>query len=380
MTVSSSTNKVSYSGNGTTTTFPYTFKIFNDSDLLVILRDTNGTETTQVLNTDYTVSGAGDDSGGNVEMVTAPATGETLVIVRSLDFLQETDYPPNDPFPAEAHEDALDKLTMMVQQIKEITDRSFTYPISYSGGASQEMPEPQADAVIGWKSDGSGLENKTSIGETLVSEFGAELVSSSNATDALSILGLDEDLATLSLPANTTISSFAQTLLDDTDAAAARTTLGITTSGVVQIAHTSISSVVSGTTTLPLDDTIPQQSEGVEAVTLSITPKSASNILLIIVNFSGVRLPDSGGGVALFQDSTSNSLAAIPVGQSNISPVTLVHKMTAGTTSSTTFKVRFGQNSAGTVYLNVQGSGTNPTSRAFGGVSASTMTIIEYVP
>jgi len=78
----------------------------------------------------------------------------------------------------------------MVQQIKEVTDRSFTYPISYSGGASQEMPEPQADAVIGWKSDGSGLENKTSIGETLVSEFGAELVAAADAQAVIDLLGI----------------------------------------------------------------------------------------------------------------------------------------------------------------------------------------------
>jgi hypothetical protein len=118
MTVSSSTSSVSYSGNGSTTVFAYTFKIFEDSDLVVVEKNVNtGVETTKTLTTDYTVSGAGNDSGGNVTFVTAPASGITVTISRSLPLTQETNYVENDPFPAQAHEDALDKLTMLVQQV-----------------------------------------------------------------------------------------------------------------------------------------------------------------------------------------------------------------------------------------------------------------------
>ena len=114
MTVSSSTSSVSYSGNGATTGFSYTFKIFADSDLVVSLKNnTTGVSTTQTLTTDYTVSGAGSDSGGNVTFVTAPPSGNTVIIRRVLPYTQETDYTENDPFPAAAHEDALDKLTML---------------------------------------------------------------------------------------------------------------------------------------------------------------------------------------------------------------------------------------------------------------------------
>ena len=66
MTISSTTVKNSYSANSSTTAFAYTFKIFADTDLQVIIRSSTGTETTKTLTTHYTVSGAGDASGGNV--------------------------------------------------------------------------------------------------------------------------------------------------------------------------------------------------------------------------------------------------------------------------------------------------------------------------
>ena len=125
MTISSSISTVSYSGNGSTTVFAYTFKVFENSDLQVILKDiSTSAEETQTITTDYTVSGAGDDSGGNVTFVTAPASGKTVIIKRVLPFTQNTDYVENDAFPAKAHEDALDKLTMISQQIeRDLIDR-----------------------------------------------------------------------------------------------------------------------------------------------------------------------------------------------------------------------------------------------------------------
>lgn len=126
MTVSTTTNKVSYSGNGSQTVFAYTFKIFADGDLTVIIRSSTGTETIKTLTTHYTVSGAGSSSGGNVTFTSGntPASGDTVVIQRKLSLTQGTDYVANDPFPAESHEDALDRLTFITQQIQEEVDRS----------------------------------------------------------------------------------------------------------------------------------------------------------------------------------------------------------------------------------------------------------------
>ena len=126
MTVSSTTEKNSYSGNSSTTVFAYSFKIFADSDLQVIIRSSTGAETTKTLTTHYTVSGAGDASGGNVTFTSGntPATGETVVIRRGVPQTQAIDYIANDPFPAESHEEGLDRATMTTQQVQEELDRS----------------------------------------------------------------------------------------------------------------------------------------------------------------------------------------------------------------------------------------------------------------
>ena len=125
MTVSTTIIKNSHNGNGSTTTFAYQFKILQDSDLQVIIRSSNGTETTKSLSTHYTVTGAGGNSGtvvftsGNI-----PASGETVVIRRNVPQTQVIDYIANDPFPAETHEEGLDRGTLVAQQISEEADRS----------------------------------------------------------------------------------------------------------------------------------------------------------------------------------------------------------------------------------------------------------------
>ena len=126
MTVSSTTVKNSYSGNGSTTEFAYTFKIFADTDLQVIIRSAAGTETIKTLTTHYTVAGAGDASGGSITFTSGntPASGETVVIIREVPQTQAIDYIANDPFPAESHEEGLDRATMTTQQVQEELNRS----------------------------------------------------------------------------------------------------------------------------------------------------------------------------------------------------------------------------------------------------------------
>ena len=126
MTVSTTIIKNSHNGNGSTTNFAYQFKILQDSDLVVIIRSSTGTETTKTLTTHYTVAGAGDASGGSITFTTGntPASGETVVIRRNIPQTQAIDYIANDPFPAETHEEGLDRTTMIAQQVSEATDRS----------------------------------------------------------------------------------------------------------------------------------------------------------------------------------------------------------------------------------------------------------------
>ena len=126
MTISSTTVKNSYSGNGTLDTFNYTFKVFANADVQVIIRDASATETVKTLTTHYTVTGAGSASGGTIVFTSGniPSATETVVIRRASPQTQAIDYIANDPFPAESHEEGLDRSMMAVQQLQEEVDRS----------------------------------------------------------------------------------------------------------------------------------------------------------------------------------------------------------------------------------------------------------------
>ena len=126
MTISSTTVKNSYSGDGSTTTFSYTFKIFQDSDIQVIIRSSTGTETIKTLTTHYTVTGAGVAGGGSVVFTSGniPTSTQTVVLRRNIPQTQSIDYIANDPFPAESHEEGLDRATMAIQQLQEEVTRS----------------------------------------------------------------------------------------------------------------------------------------------------------------------------------------------------------------------------------------------------------------
>ncbi|MDZ7451633.1 hypothetical protein U5E79_13330, partial [Escherichia coli] len=118
MTVSTEVDHNEYIGNGVTTTFPYTFRIFQSSDLVVQVVDLNENITELILDTDYIVTGAGGYNGGNVILSKALANGYQISISRELPVTQETDLRNQGKFFAEVHEDAFDKLTMLIQQVR----------------------------------------------------------------------------------------------------------------------------------------------------------------------------------------------------------------------------------------------------------------------
>ncbi|EPS8239453.1 hypothetical protein ACWNFV_000549 [Escherichia coli] len=118
MTVSTEVDHNEYTGNGVTASFPYTFRVFKKSDLVVQVIDLDENITVLALDTDYTVTGAGGYNGGNVILSKALANGYQISISRELPVTQETDLRNQGKFFAEVHEDAFDKLTMLIQQVR----------------------------------------------------------------------------------------------------------------------------------------------------------------------------------------------------------------------------------------------------------------------
>ena len=145
---------------------------------------------------------------------------------------------------------------------------------------------------------------------------------------------------------------------------------------LVQVVNVMKGTMVTGTTVMLADDTIPQNDEGIELMTLAVTPTHASNKLLIEVVVASL---DNGNAnylfTALFQDSTSNALAScggIHMPADGARNISFSHYMTTGTTSSTTFKVRAGCNGSGTTTFNGRTGATR-----MGGTLASSITISE---
>lgn len=149
---------------------------------------------------------------------------------------------------------------------------------------------------------------------------------------------------------------------------------------IVQIVNAQTSAQATGSTLIPFDDTIPQNTEGTEFMSLAITPKSTKNKLLIEVTFfASASNASQKWAVALFQDAVANALAAVASSATSAAdyyqttPLTFI--MDAGTVAATTFKVRAGCFSAGSVQFNGQASG-----RLFGAITKSMMKITEYTP
>jgi len=163
-TVLSETTRVKYTCNGTTTVYAYPFKIYEDDDLLAIKALTaTGAETTLVLNTDYTVSGAGVTGGGNLTLTSGSVcpSGYTMTILRNVELTQETDYVDGQAFSAESLENAIDKTALIQQQQAEAIGRAPKLPKT-SSIADIALPNPAASHYIGWNAGATQLENKAS--------------------------------------------------------------------------------------------------------------------------------------------------------------------------------------------------------------------------
>ena len=164
MTLTSTTNKVSYSGNGATVAFSVSFAFWDADDLRVIHRDSDDVETVWTRGTQYTVTG-GDGSTGTVTVSTSPtdytpASGETLTIKSNLSDIQETDLPRGGELPSDSLEQQMDKMVRLIQQKQENLDRAPKFSET-STVTDIEFPDPSASKFIGWNAAATALTNLT---------------------------------------------------------------------------------------------------------------------------------------------------------------------------------------------------------------------------
>lgn len=186
-----------YAATAGQATFIYSFPIFADSDLKVYhtLSGATADDAADILalTTDYTVTGAGDTDGGTVVLNSGAAIGDIITIVRDVPVARTTDYQTAGDFLADTVNDDMDKLVMMVQQQEDsLASRILKFQESSNlSGVSTKLPTPVANEFLRWNAALTALE-------------GVKI----------------EDISGIA------VSTFMQTVLDDTTAAAARTTLG----------------------------------------------------------------------------------------------------------------------------------------------------------
>lgn len=197
MTVSTTTAKVSYTGNGSTTAFAVPFVFFGSGELEVIERTiATGAEVVKTLTTHYTVTG-GDGATGTVTALSAPASTVEWHIRRKTARTQLVDYQANDAFPADTHERALDRAAARDQEIEETVGRALTFPKTDASTLDPELPASvdRAGLYLAFDVDGNPV-------------------------------------ATAGTTSDIVATPFAETLLDDVSAAAMRSTLGLGTAAV----------------------------------------------------------------------------------------------------------------------------------------------------
>lgn len=152
------TSRADYNGNGSTTAFPYTWRITDKNHLEVLVDG-----VAKVVDTDYTVSGVDADAGGNVTFIVAPASGTRVTILRKQPLEQQSDYITGEGFPSERVEKDLDKLAMIGQQQAEQLNRSLHVNKQSSTVDAALTPTSCADKAVVWNATATGFDCSTIV-------------------------------------------------------------------------------------------------------------------------------------------------------------------------------------------------------------------------
>lgn len=186
MTISTTKNKIQYTGDGTTTLFIYDFLVPLASDMLVTV---DGAE----IASGFTINGAGDPSGGNVTFTVAPVDQVVIVLFRAVPLTQEMDLRPYDAFPADAVEDAFDRLTMMIQDVQELVSRAISASITLPEGTTLVWPDYIAGHGVQWAAEEIQLENTATPLATIVADATAQAQAASVSASSALISEINAD-------------------------------------------------------------------------------------------------------------------------------------------------------------------------------------------
>lgn len=174
MAVSTTTTRIFYVGDGSTTVFTIPFGFKASTDIIVLVSDlsTPPNTVTKIFGTDYTITAITDthtflNSGGTVNFNVAPTSGFSIEIYRSSAEVQTTNYNPDGSFPYNSHEAALDYLTYLSQEQQDIIrNRVIRYPDNENISVPPTLPVQalRANTVVGFDANGSFIVRTLTLG------------------------------------------------------------------------------------------------------------------------------------------------------------------------------------------------------------------------
>ena len=174
MTISSQTRKAGpYAGNNVADTFQFQFKVFVAADVLAVHTNSQGAESVLVSGTDYTVNlNPNQDAlpGGDVVLTAPLPTGEKLTITSAVPQLQTLDLTNQGGFYPATINAALDRSTILVQQVAEQVSRAVKVQISSNVQPDQLIDQLTSDAAA---AHGDALAAAQSASLALTSEGNA---------------------------------------------------------------------------------------------------------------------------------------------------------------------------------------------------------------
>ena len=377
MTISTTIIKNSYSGNGSTSAFTYSFKITDDDDIQVIIRSSTGTETVKSKGTHYTVSGVGNNSGtvtftsGNF-----PQNGETVVLRRSTPQTQAMDLIDNDPMSAETIETAHDKSIAVTQELQEQVDRSIKLSRTNTMTSTEFTvgSSDRANKILAF--DGSGEISVTQELGTFVGNWSAS--TTYNARDIVK----DTSTNNIFICTTTHTSSGSQPLTTNTDSAkwsllvdaASATTSASNAASSATAAANSATAAANSASAASTSETNAASSATTASTQATNAASSASTASTQATNAASSATSASGSAstatTKASEASTSATNAASSATSAASSATTATTKASEASTSAT--NAASSATTASTQASNASTSATNAASSATAADSAKT--------
>ena len=140
------------------------FLFLEDYNLNCIETLGDGTTRTLVLGTDFTVTGGNGNSGSVI--TTEVLTGDTLLVYRDVEAIQQYDARVGDGFNTDTFERQLDRMVMAIQEAESSIGNAITLPIETPDDVSGILPLPAPFNFIRWNEDGTKFENTSGLGDT----------------------------------------------------------------------------------------------------------------------------------------------------------------------------------------------------------------------